>query len=257
MGRASSAQVVNTIEQQHTDEQLSEAEQAEELRFYVQQIYHIVKPVLACILLSIFWVKVANSGKSDYRPAQSATQVYDEHASASFGERFLGSLQNALIIIGQIIVMTIVIACLFKYGKIKILVGFFMFVVAVLLGFMGYLLELNLLSVFYIPMDYITLSIGLWNFTLVGLVMVFWDKSPLKVQQVYLTVMSSLMAFSLTGLAEWTTWILLGLLSVWDLIAVLCPFGPLKMLIESSKQQNREVPALLYSGTCLSSWIRG
>ncbi|KAI7881710.1 Presenilin-domain-containing protein [Lichtheimia hyalospora FSU 10163] len=59
--------------------------------------------------------------------------------------------------------------------------------------------------------------------------------------------MSSLMAFSLTGLEEWTTWILLGLLAVWDLIAVLCPFGPLRLLIESSRNQQREVPALLYS----------
>lgn len=32
-----------------------------------------------------------------------------------------------------------------------------------------------------------------------------------------------------------------------DLIAVLCPFGPLRLLIESSKTQQREVPALLYS----------
>ncbi|ORZ12808.1 Presenilin-domain-containing protein [Absidia repens] len=55
------------------------------------------------------------------------------------------------------------------------------------------------------------------------------------------------MAFSLTGLEQWTTWILLGLLAVWDLIAVLCPFGPLRLLIESSRTQQREVPALLYS----------
>lgn len=32
-----------------------------------------------------------------------------------------------------------------------------------------------------------------------------------------------------------------------DLIAVLCPFGPLRLLIESSKTQQKEVPALLYS----------
>lgn len=31
------------------------------------------------------------------------------------------------------------------------------------------------------------------------------------------------------------------------MIAVLCPFGPLRLLIESSKNQQREVPALLYS----------
>lgn len=32
-----------------------------------------------------------------------------------------------------------------------------------------------------------------------------------------------------------------------DLIAVLCPFGPLRLLIESSRSQQRDVPALLYS----------
>jgi Presenilin len=35
--------------------------------------------------------------------------------------------------------------------------------------------------------------------------------------------------------------------STTDLIAVLCPFGPLRLLIESSRTQQREVPALLYS----------
>ncbi|KAI8096274.1 Presenilin-domain-containing protein [Halteromyces radiatus] len=104
----------------------------------------------------------------------------------------------------------------------------------------------NLIQIFYIPLDYITLSMALWNFVVVGLVSIFW-KGPLWLQQAYLTVLSSLMAFSLTGLEQWTTWILLGLLAVWDLIAVLCPFGPLRLLIESSRSQQREVPALLYS----------
>ncbi|CAG8685506.1 877_t:CDS:2, partial [Scutellospora calospora] len=54
-------------------------------------------------------------------------------------------------------------------------------------------------------------------------------------------------AFSLTGLNYWTTWILLALLAIWDLIAVLCPFGPLRILVESSKENQHEIPALLYS----------
>lgn len=43
------------------------------------------------------------------------------------------------------------------------------------------------------------------------------------------------MAFALVGLDAWTTWALLAILAIWDLIAVLCPFGPLKLLIESSR----------------------
>jgi presenilin 1 len=75
----------------------------------------------------------------------------------------------------------------------------------------------NLVQVFFIPLDYITMVFALWNFAMVGLVSIFW-KGPLWLQQCYLTIMSSLMAFSLTGLEQWTTWILLGLLAIWGKI---------------------------------------
>ncbi|KAI8850942.1 Presenilin-domain-containing protein [Chytridium lagenaria] len=79
-----------------------------------------------------------------------------------------------------------------------------------------------------------------------GLVVIFW-KGPLVLQQVYLVVMSSKMAFALSALPAVTTWVLLALLAVWDLVAVLCPYGPLRLLIESSKENQREIPALLYT----------
>lgn len=50
----------------------------------------------------------------------------------------------------------------------------------------------NLVQVFLIPLDYVTMVFALWNFTVVGLVSIFW-KGPLWLQQIYLTVMSSLM----------------------------------------------------------------
>ena len=116
----------------------------------------------------------------------------------------------------------------------------------VLLGFMGYLVILNILQVFEIPLDQITLYFALWNFSASGLISIFW-KSPMIIQQGYLVIMSSLMAFSLNGFQAWTCWLVLAVLAIWDLIAVLCPFGPLRILIESSRSQNREIPALLYS----------
>ncbi|KAF9576354.1 Presenilin-1 [Mortierella alpina] len=222
-----------------------EAERIADMKFYMLQIYKIIKPVVVCIVLSIVWVKISLGG-SDYRPTQSSYTVYKETPTSTVSQNILGSLANAGIIIGQIVIVTIIIVVLFKRGHIKVLIGFFMVVVAMLLGFMGYILVLNLIQVMRIPLDYVTMVFALWNFSVVGLISVFW-KGPMWLQQVYLTVMSSLMAFSLTGLAEWTTWMLLALLVVWDLIAVLCPFGPLKILVESSRNQNQEVPALLYT----------
>jgi presenilin 1 len=58
--------------------------------------------------------------------------------STSIGTSFI----TAAIIIGQIIAVTIIIVFLFKKGWIKVLIGFFMIVVLLLLGFMTYLLLL-------------------------------------------------------------------------------------------------------------------
>ncbi|OZJ06304.1 hypothetical protein BZG36_00688 [Bifiguratus adelaidae] len=235
-------------------------ETAEELKYYMHQVYLVIQPVMMCIVLSIFWVKIAySSSNSDYRQVVKVSTSYittgsssGSFSSGSSSSSLLSSFGTAAIIISQIIVVTIIIVCLFKYGCIKILTGFFMIVVLFLLAFMGYLLMLNLVEVFSIPLDYLTMCFALWNFAVMGLVAVFW-KAPLWLQQAYMTVMSSLMAFSLTGLEEWTTWILLGLLAIWDLVAVLCPFGPLRILVESSRSQQREIPALLYSVNAV--WI--
>lgn len=60
------------------------------------------------------------SGLSEKRPAGSAAQVYVDDPNDSTTMKFLGSLKNALIIIAQIVVMTVIFACLFKHGKIKV-----------------------------------------------------------------------------------------------------------------------------------------
>ncbi|ORY52407.1 Presenilin-domain-containing protein [Rhizoclosmatium globosum] len=225
-----------------------------ELRYYLIQIYSILKPVVVCIFFAVLWMKLTNP----------ISQVFELGLGSGGANIYVGGVQGvvaggtnaqgattsdlttALIIISQIIVATIVIYLLFRYNCMKILYGFFGLIVLGLLGMFGYVLGTDLLSIYSVPFDWISFMFFLWNLAGVGMVSIFW-KGPLLLQQCYLVLMSTLMALSLSSLPAVTSWILLSLLAVWDLIAVLCPYGPLRLLIENSQENNREIPALLYS----------
>lgn len=240
----------NDRERHHDDTDSVEEQQAtpEDLIFYLDQIFIITKPVVVCILLSVFWVKMTTvSGGSSIQSAYSYIQPAGSDGSTS--SNAINGLVQAAIILGNIIVATIVIVFLFIKGWILALMIFFCVVVTMLLGYFGWYLIYQLFQVWNVNIDWVTTIFLLFNSTVVGVMCIFW-RGPKDLQQAYLILMCTLMAYTLTGLPEWTAWIFMAFLVVWDLIAVLCPFGPLRLLIENAReapQNTRPLQALMYS----------
>ncbi len=135
----------------------------------------------------------------------------------------------------------------YKYRCMKLMVGYLMFSSALLLGYSGGLLVATALQVGGVPWDWPSLIFIMWNFALVGVISVFWQRGvPRVVTQGYLVCVSVVMAWILSKLPEWTVWALLVALALYDLCAVLTPCGPLKALVNLAQERRDPLPGLLY-----------
>jgi len=210
----------------------------------------ILKPVILTMLCVIWVIRSLGESASGTGSASPsiATMAYSESSTDSTSEKFFGSAANALIFIFFITVMTFVFVLLFKYKCFKIIYCWLTFSVATLLGALGGVVFMQLLQAYNLAMDYVTFAIILWNYAIVGLLSIFWE-SPEQVTHAYLVCVSVFLAFVFNNLPDWTCWMVLSFLIVYDLMAVLCPHGPLRMLVDVAIDQNQTIPGLLYDAT--------
>ncbi len=135
---------------------------------------------------------------------------------------------------------------LFKYRCTK--------AIYVYLGFSGFSIFFLLTGIIVVQllqkagahMDWISLCYILLNFALVGSVVLFFTPAPLLLKQCYLIVTGVAVAFVFTWIPEWTTWVLLVAMALYDILAVLVPGGPLKVLVEMAQERDEDIPALVY-----------
>lgn len=125
------------------------------------------------------------------------------------------------------------------------------------LGTMGGAIFLSIIQHFSIPVDSITCFLLLFNFTILGTLSVFSGGMPIVLRQCYMVVMGIVVAAWFTKLPEWTTWFILVALALYDLVAVLAPGGPLKLLVELASTRDEELPAMVYEARPIVSGHQG
>lgn len=211
---------------------------------------HVVKlfvPVSICMLIVILTIKTTSS----YTPG-GATWAYTPFTEdkPTNTQRILFSLANTFIFMGFVIAATIILILLYKFKCYKIIHGWLILTTLMLLFFFLYSYFSSISIALNRPIDMITICFLTWNIGVVGMFCIHW-KGPLRVQQAYLILMSALLALVFYKfLPDWTGWLILGVISIWDLIAVLCPKGPLRILVETAQERGEPIfPALIYSST--------
>ncbi|KAJ9179849.1 hypothetical protein P3X46_008165 [Hevea brasiliensis] len=216
------------------------------------EIIGVMSPVSICMLLVVLIV-YSLSPSNPFSDAASAPPirtpanlVYVENPSDSAAQKLEGALLNALVFVIVIAVFTFLLVLLYYYKFNNFLKNYVRFSTFFVLGSMGGSIFLSLIQHFSIPVDSITCFILLFNFTIVGVLSVFSGGIPIFLRQGYMVALGIFVAAWFTKLPEWTTWVLLVALAVYDLVAVLAPGGPLKLLVELAQTRDEELPALVY-----------
>lgn len=217
-------------------------------------IARVLFPVMICMALSVFLVHSLGDARrceTALRRGQFITMSPSSVSGGSSGREpsnvwdgvggaiFLG------IFVGAIIIFTFALFMLYKYRFIKIIFGWLFLSVSLIYFYVGGVYLFEFCRSHCIDVDWITLVLVVWNFTITGLLAIFFTV-PRLVNQAYLIVMSSLMAYIFRKLPEWTTWAILVILVAWDLFAVLTPCGPLKLLVKLAQDRGDPLPALVY-----------
>ncbi|PKA61608.1 Presenilin-like protein [Apostasia shenzhenica] len=223
-----------------------------------EEILRIVSPVTLCMLLVVLLVSALSSSDSSSLPFSSiASMVYSETPSDSFWSKLSGAFLNSIIFVVLVTILTFVLVLLFYLRCTPCLKSYMAFSSFVVLSFFGGEICLLLLSRFSIPMDAFSFLILLFNFSVVGVLAVFLSKMPISINQGYLVAIGVLVAYWFTLLPEWTTWALLVAMALYDLAAVLLPFGPLRLLVELAISRDEDIPALVYEARPVQPWSVG
>ncbi|CAK9155358.1 unnamed protein product [Ilex paraguariensis] len=210
------------------------------------EIIGVMSPVSVCMLLVVLLVYSLSSPSSSSPIRSAATLVYLESPTDSASQKLEGALLNALVFIILIAIVTFLLVVLYYYNFTNFLKNYMRFSAFFVLATMGGSIFLSIIQHFSIPIDSITCFVLLFNFTIVGVLSVFSDGIPILLRQVYMVLLGIIVAAWFTKLPEWTTWVLLVALAVYDLVAVLAPGGPLKILVELASSRDEELPALVY-----------
>ncbi|RLM91429.1 hypothetical protein C2845_PM08G09900 [Panicum miliaceum] len=215
------------------------------------EVLAVMSPVSICMALVVLLISLlsppsSGSAGGSPPPVTAATLVYLESPSDTPSQKLLGALLDAAVFVALVAAVTFVLVALYYYRCTGFLKNYMRFSAFFVIFSMGGAIAAAVLRRLAAPLDAPTAFLLLFNGAAVGVLSVFASAVPILVRQGYMVVLAVIVAAWLSRLPEWTTWIMLVALALYDLVAVLAPRGPLRMLVELASSRDDELPALVY-----------
>lgn len=225
-----------------------------ELLYSTSSYHAIVTPVSITMTLAALAAVYINNemtmemGEEQFATAYNVWKIDDSSGGASNGKHLAASIVNTFVMITVIAAMTFGIVILYKYRCMTLLIGYMVMSSASLLGLLGDYMGSVAIEIYRIPIDVVSYTLLIYNFAIVGVTAIFYQKGiPSSITQMYLVCTSVILAWHLSHFDDWTAWTLLVMLALYDLCAVLSPCGPLKALVNLMQEKGSpEMPGLLY-----------
>jgi presenilin 1 len=187
------------------------------LLYSIGSFHVIVTPVAITMILAALSAVFVNNdetmeaGEEQFATAYNVWKIDDSAGGASNGVHLAASIVNTFVMILVIGTMTFGIVILYKYRCMKFLIGYMVLSSASLLGVLGDYMGSVAIEIYRIPVDVITWTIFMYNFAVVGVTAIFYQKGiPNYITQAYLVCTSVILAWHLSHFDYWTAWTLLG-----------------------------------------------
>ena len=184
-----------------------------------EELTSVLTPVSVCMLVTVVLVRLLTPSGGDGAGGASAEAVaiatlyYDESAADPVGQKLLGSVVNALLFVLVVGALTFVLVLLFKYGCARFIWAYMGFAGLQIFAVLGGIVWLQLFERARaapggdrLDVDALSFGILLWNFSVVGVLSVFFWPLPLLLKQAYLVYIAAITAFWFTKIPAWSTW---------------------------------------------------
>ena len=211
----------------------------------------IFSPVVLTMTLAA--IAVVNINSATTRGLGEGLKLYvppalQPSAGEGAGDAFLKTAGFAALFICFVCGATFIIVLIIRCNCYKCLIGYMLFSITAMLGFMGGTAVYAVFEMKEVCADLPSFIFVMYNFAIVGVISIFWKKGMDNIwTNAYLVSVSVILSFQLAqfnSVGEWFPWCILGALAMYDLCAVLTPWGPLKLLLDAVESNEGSEVAL-------------